>query len=410
MSPNLNSALTLPCGFKIKNRIAKAAMSEDMASVSHSPKENFRELYRRWAEGGAGLVITGNVMVNSQALGEPNNVVIEEGLDNYLELKAWAQAGCKNNTALWVQLNHPGKQSPKFLSKKPMAPSAIGYPSPLNKFFNQPQAMSEIEIYDTIKRFAFAAAMCKKAGFSGVQIHGAHGYLVSQFLSPLHNQRTDKWGGPLENRLRFLKKLYEAIRLEVGEKFPVGLKLNSADFQKGGFSEDESTEVVMAMAEAGIDLLEISGGTYENPKMMMGTKAKESTIKREAYFGDYCAMVRSKIKTPLILTGGFRTASGMKQALTDGVCDMVGLARSLAIDPALPNKILAGQAFQSEVRPISSGIKAFDKRAPLEIFWYTHQLRRMGQGLEPDKKASPLWILVKSLAKAGSMSFAKLRA
>ncbi|USN50728.1 MAG: NADH:flavin oxidoreductase/NADH oxidase family protein [Myxococcales bacterium] len=409
-SMKLALPLHLACGVKIKNRIAKSAMSEDMADTNHSPTKNLCTLYQRWAQGGAGLLISGNIMVNSNALGEPNNVVIEKGLDNLEALKAWAEAGTKNSTQFWVQLNHPGKQSPRFLSKKPMAPSAIGYASPLSNFFNAPRAMNEEEIYDTIERFAYAAELCKKAQFGGVQIHGAHGYLLSQFLSPIHNQRSDSFGGSLENRMRFAIKVYRAIRHAVGNDFPVGIKLNSADFQKGGFSEEESMEVVKRLSEEGIDLLEISGGTYESPKMMMGSEANESTIKREAYFLEYCAKVRSLIKTPIMLTGGFRTAQAMNNALEWGACDLIGLARSLALDPDFANNLLLQKNSQSMVRPIKSGIRAFDKRAPLEIFWYTAQLKRMGLGKKPNPNASPLWVLLSNLMQSGWHGLRRVRA
>ena len=187
--------LILPCGAILPNRLAKSAMSENMAQPDFSPGNEFVRIYRTWGEGGTGLCISGNVMVDSKYLGEPNNVVIEEGLDNRKELEEWAGATRESDAMIWIQLNHPGKQTPRFLTKKPVAPSATVLSPPLDKMFNEPRELSEEEILEIISRFAYAAKRVKDCGFGGVQIHGAHGYLVSQFLSPLHNQRTDRWGG-----------------------------------------------------------------------------------------------------------------------------------------------------------------------------------------------------------------------
>jgi 2,4-dienoyl-CoA reductase-like NADH-dependent reductase (Old Yellow Enzyme family) len=154
---------------------------------------------------------------------------------------------------LWVQLNHPGKQSPKGLNISNLSPSAVPFRSDMAAFFETPREATTAEILEIIQRFGRSAAICKKAGFSGVQIHGAHGYLISQFLSPHHNQRTDEWGGSTENRRRFVMAVYEEIRKQVGADFPIAIKLNSADFQKGGFTEEESMETIRALAEAGIE-------------------------------------------------------------------------------------------------------------------------------------------------------------
>ncbi|MEZ4604871.1 MAG: NADH:flavin oxidoreductase/NADH oxidase family protein [Desulfobacterales bacterium] len=262
----LKTPLILPCGARLANRLAKSAMSENLAGVDHSPTPLHVRLYEKWANGGIGLCITGNIMVDAAALGEPRNVVVED--ETFLDpLRNWAAAGTTNKTHLWAQLNHPGKQSPKALSEEPVAPSAIGFSGALQKFFNPPRALSEEEIKDLIQRFANTAKIVKKAGFTGVEIHGAHGYLVSQFLSPKHNQRTDDWGGTPENRMRFVLEVYRAIRKAVGKKFPIGIKLNSSDFMHGGFTEEESIAVAKALADDGIDLIEISGGTYERPAM-----------------------------------------------------------------------------------------------------------------------------------------------
>jgi 2,4-dienoyl-CoA reductase-like NADH-dependent reductase (Old Yellow Enzyme family) len=406
----LNHELILPCGVVIKNRIAKSAMSENMGSHFHA-NEKFISLYKKWSSGGAGLLITGNVMIDAGALGEPNNVVIAKEILPRESLKEWAKAGRENNTQIWVQLNHPGKQSPKFLSPTPVAPSALGFPSPMNKLFHKPRALSEVEIKKIIQAFGYAAKVAKDCGFTGVQIHGAHGYLVSQFLSPKHNQRTDSWGGSLKNRMRFLMEVYQEMRLRVGETFPISVKLNSADFQKGAFTQEESLEVIKALDKASIDLIEISGGTYESSAMMGNIKAmKESTQKREAYFIEFSRLAKTSIKCPIMLTGGFRTKQGMQEALQSGATDLIGLGRSVVLDPNFPTKLLSQQDVQSPVHPLSTGLKFLDKVIPLEIIWYTEQIHRMGKGQEPNPKLSPLCVALSMVKDLGLQSLKRVRA
>ncbi len=404
----IKDSLMLPCGAEIKNRIGKSAMSEAMASKGGVANQALCTLYERWAKGGSGLLITGNIMIDRKALGELGNVVIEKGKEDPY-LKKWAEAGSVNGTHIWTQINHPGKQSPKFLSKEPVAPSAVALRPPMDKMFNQPRELTEAEIWDLVERYGYAAKTAKESGFTGVQIHGAHGYLVSQFLSGHSNKRTDQWGGNAENRMRFVSEVYKAMRSQVGDKFPVSIKMNSADFQKGGFTNEESMDVAQYLSEQGMDLIEISGGTYEAPEMM-GNIKKESTKKREAYFLEYCEKVRKVVKTPLMLTGGFRSLDGLNSALASGDCDMVGIARSVAINPEFPNQLLAGEAVESAVKPLTTGFKFLDKIVPLEILWYTEQLRLMGAGKEPNPKRKAIGVAWDTLYKVGTKSFKKVRA
>jgi 2,4-dienoyl-CoA reductase-like NADH-dependent reductase (Old Yellow Enzyme family) len=402
----LNQPFTLPNGSIIKNRLAKSAMSEALGTTDNHVTPSLAHLYQRWAEGGIGLCITGNVMVDQRALGEPNNVVIEDERDLDL-IKAWAKAGTQNNTQLWMQINHPGKQVPKGLNAEAVAPSAIPFGKELSAFFATPRELSEKEILDIIQRFGRTALIAKKAGFSGVQIHGAHGYLVSQFLSGHHNQRNDQWGGNPENRRLFVLAVYAEIRKQVGDKFPIGIKLNSADFQKGGFSEEESLNVIRALSEAGIDMIEISGGTYEAP-VMAGTTSltmKDSTRRREAYFLEFAEKARTATKTPLMVTGGFRSPEGMSQAINSGAVDFVGIARSLAIEPDAPNRLLAGQMPLHQVKPIKTGIKLVDKMALMEVAWYSRQLRRMANGKDPKPNESALISLILGMSANGWHTF-----
>ncbi|HET8871186.1 MAG TPA: NADH:flavin oxidoreductase/NADH oxidase family protein, partial [Aquabacterium sp.] len=351
----LAQPLSLAHGAPIKNRIFKSAMSEALAHADGFATPELVRLYQAWAHGGVGLCITGNVMIDHRALGEPGNVVIEDdrGLP---QLQAWAQAATANGTQCWVQLNHPGKQAPKGLNRETVAPSAVPFRSDMQAFFATPRELTDTEIREIVVRFARASGVVKRAGFSGVQIHGAHGYLVSQFLSPHHNQRQDEWGGSPQKRRRFVLEVLRAMRAEVGSDFPIGIKLNSADFQRGGFSEDEALDTIRELAAAGIDLIEISGGTYEAPAMT-GIKApqKDSTRQREAYFLAFAERARQAVSTPLVVTGGFRSLHGMASAIDSGAVDMVGLARSLAMEPDLPNRLLAGQEPRHAVRPIRTG-------------------------------------------------------
>ncbi|WP_438313013.1 NADH:flavin oxidoreductase/NADH oxidase family protein [Sporosarcina sp. FA9] len=405
----LGNSLQLPNGTIIKNRIFKSAMSEALGTTHQNPSQSLVTLYKTWAEGGAGIVMTGNVMIDRNALGEPNNVTIEDERDIEM-LMEWAKAGTDNGTHLWMQLNHPGKQSPKMISKEPVAPSAVPLTGGLKRFFNEPRALKESEIEDLINRFGEAARIAKKAGFSGVQIHAAHGYLVSQFLSPIHNQRTDEWGGTLANRMRFLEETYNEIRKQVGKSFPIGIKLNSADFQKGGFTEDESMEVLQKMSEIGIDLIEISGGNYENP-IMMGANVKETTKKREAYFIDYAKKAQKLISTPIVVTGGFRSQKGMEEAVANGEIDMVGIARPFALVPDLANRIFNGNYETVQAKPIKTGIKRIDKSASLlEIGWYEQQLARIGTSKSPNPNHNVWFSIIQNILENGRSVFLRRRA
>lgn len=385
--------------FTLQNRFYKAAMSETLATKDHAPSELMINLYRRWAQGQPGLLITGNVMIDRRALGEPGNVVIEDTRDIEI-LTAWAEAGNQNGTQIWMQINHPGKQSPKSLSPHPVAPSAIPLTGDIASFFAPPRALTQEEIREIVHRFATTAVIAQQAGFSGVQIHAAHGYLISQFLSPYHNQRTDEYGGSLENRMRFLVEIYDAIRQKTGSNFPIGIKLNSADFQQGGFSEEESMQVMKKMDDIGIDLIEISGGNYESPKMMQGTKR---TLEREAYFLDFAEKVRKLLKTPLVVTGGFRTEKAMQEALESGATDLIGLARPFALNPNLPKEIAKGTYRPTFINPIQTGWSLLDKniKSLLALSWYQEQFLLISKGKKPDLYLSPLKVIFKAFLRNG---------
>lgn len=392
--PQLHDPLALPCGAVLPNRLGKSAMSEDLGDDAHQPGDALRTLYARWGASGAGLLITGNVMIDRAHLGEPHNVVFDDAADP-ARLAAWAEAGQRDGARVWPQINHPGRQTP--LPRVPVAPSAVPLRIP-GKLFAPPRALEATEIVDLVGRFGRAAGLARAAGFAGVQIHAAHGYLVSQFLSPLSNQRDDDWGGDAARRRQFLVAIVRAMRAEVGPGFPIGVKLNSADFQRGGFTEAESMDVVQVLEAEGVDLLEISGGTYEKPAVTGAIREmRASTLAREAYFLDYARAVRARTRMPLMLTGGFRTPAGIAAALDGGAVDVVGIARPMAVEPEWPRALLDGTAQDSRVEPKRTGVRALD--GLIEIAWYTHQIHRLARGQEPDPGVWPWTVLLRTAAR-----------
>ena len=377
----LNRPLPLKRGKPLPNRIAKASMSEQLGDPGGAPSDRLVQLYRRWARSGAGLLLSGNVMVDPTALGEAANVVVEDGRHLPM-LRRWAEAAQSEGAQLWMQINHPGRQSPKALSKQPVAPSAVGIKG--GGQFAVPRALTPAEIQGIIERFGRTAAVAREAGFSGVQLHGAHGYLISQFLSPRANLREDEWGGDAARRRRFLLEVIRSVRRQAGADFPLGLKLNSADFQRGGFTEEECQAVLASLEAEGVDLVELSGGTYEQATMFSGRDVKESTRRREAYFVEFAERARGRTPLPLMVTGGFRSAAGMADAVSSGAVDLVGLARPMALEPDLPARLLAGASAASTVERRKIGLKLLD--AVAENYWYVHQIQRMADGLEPDPR------------------------
>jgi len=374
-----------------KNKMIKGAMSEALANHAGQPNHLHLGLYEAWAKGGLGCAITGNVMVDFRAKNEPGVVVIETERD--LEsLKQWAAIGKKHGMVQLVQLSHPGRQCPKGLNKETVAPSAVPFSPALAMSFGTPRALREDEILDIIQRFATSAAICEKAGFEGVQLHGAHGYLISQFLSPLTNKRQDQWGGSAENRMRFLLEIYKAVRAATSDQFIISVKLNSADFQRGGISEEDVIATFKAIDAAGIDLIEISGGSYEAPAMagVKQEKRKASTIAREAYFLEFAEKIREHVQCKLMVTGGFRTVAGMNAALESGACDFIGMARPFAVEPDVTNRLIAGQDVRYAVDKIKTGILMIDKMAIMEVIWYAAQFKDIAEGQQPNPKLSPL--------------------
>ncbi len=337
----LGEPLDLPCGKRLKNRLCKSAMTEALADHHDAPTDAHLTLYKRWSLGGMAVQVTGNVMVDRRYLERPGNVVVEDER-NLEKLRQWAAAAKTGGSDIWMQISHPGRQCPIVVNLHPLSPSVEKLR--ILGLFGRPKAMSAGDIKDAIQRYATTARIAQKAGFDGVQIHAAHGYLISQFLSPLTNQRDDEWGGSLANRTRFLRRVYKTTRQVVGPNFPVAVKLNSADFQKGGFTIEESRQVAQWLQDDGIDLIEISGGTYEQMSFVNGTqeKQRDSTIAREAYFLEYAREIRIAVTVPIMVTGGFRSVAAMERALSEDGIDIIGLARPLCVQPDAVKDMLDG--------------------------------------------------------------------
>ena len=385
---HLSQPLLLPGGHKLPNRMMKSALSESLGDRDCGPTVELERLYQRWAQGGYGLVVTGNVMVDRRHRGEPGNVVVED--ERHLDgLRRWADTFADSDAQLWAQINHPGRQANALVSKhRPVAPSAIQVRMPGS---TKPRALSDAEIRELIERYATTAAVLQKAGFDGVQLHGAHGYLITQFLSPLANQRDDEWGGDAERRRRFVIEVQRAVRSATGPDFAVGIKLNSADFQRGGFTEEESRDVVSALVAEGIDLIEVSGGTYEAPAML-GVQA-ESTRAREAYFLEYAAALRDLApNTPIAVTGGFRSTAAMESAVANKDCDLVGLGRPACVLPEAAEQILSGAIDKLHSPGVRMGLRPITGRV-LDIYhidgggdrsWHNDPFHPHRAGQEPD--------------------------
>lgn len=408
ISDPLARSLRLPCGVSLRNRLAKAAMTEGMADTQLRASERLERLYRAWSHGGAGVLLTGNVMIDRRVLERPGNVVIDASWPVSTSVAAraalarWAKAGTEAGNQLWMQISHAGRQSPWYVTRQPLAPSTVRLDLLGN--YAKPRALEEAEIRNFIGRYAFAARVARDSGFTGVQIHAAHGYLISSFLSPYTNRRDDAWGGPLAQRARFLIESVRATRQAVGADFPISVKLNSDDFRKGGFSQEDAIGVVQLLNAEGIDLLEISGGTYEQPRLLgMAGRAEDavavrpSTVQREAYFLAYAEAIRPHARMPLMVTGGFRSRAGMEGALAAGSTDVIGIARPLCTDPEALAQLLARRIEQLPTHEAHLHVRPtgwLSPASPLLLAkminvlgataWYYQQMDRIGDGRPVD--------------------------
>jgi 2,4-dienoyl-CoA reductase-like NADH-dependent reductase (Old Yellow Enzyme family) len=397
--------LELPNGVVIPNRLCKAAMEENLCDAGQIPGDRLFTLYRRWAEGGVGLILTGNVMVAPDAMTGPGGVVLQAETD-IEPFKRWVDAGKPEGGQLWMQINHPGRQVYEAMGETALSPSNVALDmGNLSKLFAQPRAMTEAEIETLIERFALTSQKAEAAGFTGVQVHAAHGYLISQFLSPLSNRRTDQWGGDITNRSRILIEVIKRIRTVVAPEFCVSVKLNSADFQTGGFSLTDAIAVVESLNTLGVDLVELSGGSYESPAMQGRVAEKEegrseSTLRREAYFVDFAREVATVATMPIMVTGGILRRSVAESALEKNdagfAVAMLGIARGMAFQPDLPNRWRAGE-FDIALPEVNWKNKTF---AALAVMAVTKvQLNRVAGGKKPKKDVSPFWSLLADQVK-----------
>ena len=382
--------LTLPNGSTLPNRICKAAMEENMAvQPGQYPGEKLNALYRQWAAGGAGLLLSGNVMVDPSALTGPGGVVLQKGTD-LAPFKQWAEIGQSYGGQFWLQISHPGRQLYKSLGETAVSPSGVELN--LGKFSSMFAPVRRLEVNEIeaiITRFADTAEAAEEAGFDGVQIHGAHGYLVSQFLSPLTNKRDDEWGGALENRARFLLRIGEAVRQRVKLSFGVGLKLNSADFQRGGFGFEDARQVVEWLNGHGLDFVELSGGSYESPAMQ-GNPQEGSTGDREAYFIGFARDIAKVADMPIMVTGGITRLEVAEAALAHdeqgfGV-ELLGIARAMASDPALPKHWREGT--HADVSLPEAGFKNASLNGLATMALTKQQLEKMARGKPPGNGGS----------------------
>jgi len=355
--------LELPCGVTLKNRIAKSAMSDSLGDGTGHPTAEQVRLYKRWAEGGVAVSIIGEVQGSPSYAEKPGNLVLNKAsdLDRFLEL---ARLGGENGTSLWLQLGHAGALAYAPTSS-PKGPSALDLPGLSCGDF------SIDEIRQLPSAFARTARLAQYVGFGGVQVHAAHGFLLSQFLSPLFNKRRDAYGGAIANRMRLLLEAVEAIRGGVGQYFPIAVKLNSSDQLEGGFAQDDALEVVAALDQSSVDLIDISGGTY-----FPGAKSASDGAGRGPYFIEFAKRARALTKKPLMLTGGFKTRAQAEEAVAGGVVDVVGLARALVLEPSLPDLWQADRKLEPVFPRFSEapegGITA----------WYTMRLTEVAAGKE----------------------------
>lgn len=398
----LEEPLTIAGKLRVANRIVKAATAEGLAALGNHPGEPLIELYRRWASGGAGLIITGNAHVDRRFRERSTSLVLDEDSDR-LAFRRLSSAAHGENTPILVQLNHPGRQCPAMLAPVPLAPSAS---RPLFRFsgYGPARAMRETEIEDVILAFTRSARIAADCGFDGIQVHAAHGYLLSAFLSPLQNRREDRYGGSLANRARLLVEIVASIRRAVPAGFLVAVKLNVTDFERGGFDVDEAVEVACMVERAGADCLETSGGTYRRLVTEAPPSDQEEDRRGEETrdpFLEFTSRLSARLDIPVVMTGGMRSQRSIERALSSAGVAMIGLARPFCVDPDIANSMLRDR-FDSLDRlpgPAFAGPAMLGPQSPFrrvrrynafaELAWYSEQLEPIARGDPPRTDLSP---------------------
>ncbi len=365
LNPNhvLRSSLELPCGAVLRNRLAKSAMSDSLGNGEGDPTEAQVRLYERWAEGGAAVSIIGEVQGDPRFPEKPGNLVFGAHTDQQA-IQSLVKRAVIEGANLWPQLGHAGALSHQPISQ-PKGPSALDIEG------LQCASMSVEEIQELPGTYARTAAYAKNAGFSGVQIHAGHGFLLSQFLCPLFNRRSDGYGGSIEARCRIVLEVIDEVRRAVGPSYPVAIRINSTDKLEGGLSEDEALEVVRLLDQTSVDLIDISGGTY-----FPGAKASSDGSSRGPYFLEFARRAKEVTNVPLMATGGFKRREQAVDAVASGAVDMVGLARAMVLDPRLAKVWLTEEGGDPDFPKFKSappgGITA----------WYTMRLTALGEDRE----------------------------
>jgi 2,4-dienoyl-CoA reductase-like NADH-dependent reductase (Old Yellow Enzyme family) len=319
----LGRPLELPCGVILKNRLTKSAMSDSLGDGKGNATQAQARLYERWAEGGAALSLIGEVQGDPRYPEKPGNLVMGPDADQQA-LRSLAHRGSADGAHLWPQLGHAGALSHLPVSR-PKGPYALDIEG------LQCAGMTVADIGELPNIYAGAALIAQGAGFGGVQIHAGHGFLLSQFLSPLFNHRTDGYGGSIEARFRIVREVIEAVRQAVGASFPIGIKINSTDKLQGGLTEDEAMEVVRMLDQTSIDLIDISGGTY----FPGAASSSDSTSASGPYFLDFARRAKQATVIPVMATGGFKTRQQAVDAVASGAVDMVSVGRGMALNPHL---------------------------------------------------------------------------
>ncbi|KAF8732474.1 NADH:flavin oxidoreductase / NADH oxidase family, partial [Rhizoctonia solani] len=350
----LGESIQMPFSGRVaKSRFLKGAMSERMASWDPQdlskrgiPSDDLVGLYERWGQAGYGIILTGNVMVHPEQLEAPGNPILyapHETPERMEQFRKMAAAGKADGSLMIMQVSHPGRQVAALVNPNPVGASDIQLADRMGMSFGKPMPLDKSGIREIVNQFAYTAEAAYRTGFDGVQLHGAHGYLIAQFLSQTTNNRTDEYGGSIENRSRIIKEITEAIRVKVPDrKFVIGIKVNSVEFQAKGFQPEEAAELCKQLEAMEIDFIELSGGTYEEFGFKHSdTGPRESTLKREAFFTVFAQQITPRLhKTVVYVTGGFRSTSAMAEAVRLGTCAGVGLGRPAGSDPLLPNDII----------------------------------------------------------------------
>lgn len=325
---------------KMKNRIVRSATYEKMADEDGFVTEQLINLYVNLAKGGVGLIITGNALVHVSGRSAPKMLCIHNDfyIDGLKKLTSSVHAG---GGKIVIQLSHGGRQCASIFlyGNPPVAPSAVYEPV----YKVMPRELTQEEIWEIIESFGKAARRAKEAGFDGVQIHGAHGYLVNQFLSPYTNRRNDYWGGDEERRFHFLEEVYNSIRDNVGYDYPVMIKLNACDFVEGGLTLEESLRIAKRLENMGIDAIEVSGGIVESKPEERPVRMKIDAPEKEAYFREFSREFKKNLKVPIMLVGGIRSRQVAEDILQKNDADLVSLSRPLIREPDLPNKWMKGK-------------------------------------------------------------------